>query len=222
MARIMRIPALFAAVVLLPVITDNLPSPEAAQTGGFATVNREATVQNLLRAYRGETTACAKYAAFAWKARQEGMKEIAVLFSAVSNSEHMHAKAHVAALLANGIQLPDVTPGFKVLSTRENLENAIAGETGEIEETYPEFMAIANREGDNKALESFNHAYKAEIRHKGFFEAALIALMTGKSNELPVVYSVCQVCGNTYAATPPKTCAICASPKEKFMTVRPF
>jgi hypothetical protein len=42
---------------------------------------REGTIQNLLTAYRGETTACAKYAAFAWKAKKEGYIGIALLFN---------------------------------------------------------------------------------------------------------------------------------------------
>ena len=37
----------------------------------------------------------------------------------------------------------------------ENLENSISGETGEVGELYPEFMAVASREGDKKALGKF-------------------------------------------------------------------
>lgn len=180
---------------------------------------RGQTVENLLSAYRGETTACAKYASFAWKAKNEGFNEIALLFSAISNSEHIHARQHKVVLMAMGFSIPDIQPRFIVKSTHENLKNAISGELGEITITYPEFMAVANKERNQKALESFNHAYKAEIKHKAFFEEAQAALMTGNLKKLPLIYSVCQICGNTYNTQPPVRCAICTSPAEKFLKV---
>jgi rubrerythrin len=45
------------------------------------------TIENLKAGIKGETTASAKYAAFAQKAREEGNDTIAKLFDAASKSE---------------------------------------------------------------------------------------------------------------------------------------
>jgi rubrerythrin len=61
-------------------------------------------------AFTGETTASAKYAAFAQKAEQEGYHEIAMLFKAASKSEKVHATNHKAVLTEAGQAVPEVNP----------------------------------------------------------------------------------------------------------------
>jgi rubrerythrin len=217
-----KILVLVSALVIGPFNEPGRPSCSIEQYGRALMQTREITIQNLLTAYTGETTACAKYAAFAWKAKKEGYNSIALLFSAVSNSEHIHARQHKGVLLASGVTIPDVKPRFNMKSTLENLKDAISGESREVAETYPEFMAVASNERNQKALESFNHAYKAEIKHKSFFEEAITALLSNNLKQLPSIYSVCQVCGNTYNTRPPERCAICSSPTGKFLEVYQF
>jgi rubrerythrin len=95
------------------------------------------------------------------------------------------------------VAIPEVKLRFEVRSTAENLQEAISGESLEVSRTYPEFMAVANHDRDQKALEYFNHAYKAEIKHKKLFENALTALLAQVTRDLPGEYYVCKVCGNT-------------------------
>ena len=97
----------------------------------------EVNLQNLQAAFKGETTASAKYAAYSKKAEEEGYHEIALLFKAASVSESVHARNHQAVLAEAAQKVPDVNPEFTVKSTRENLEDAIAGESYEVSTMYP-------------------------------------------------------------------------------------
>ena len=63
------------------------------------------TVENLKAAYNGESTASAKYAAFAEKARAEGFDTVAVMFQATSKAEAIHAANHLKVLVKLGVKL---------------------------------------------------------------------------------------------------------------------
>ena len=67
------------------------------------------TIEDLKIAYMGETTANAKYAAYALKAREEGYKDVAALFRAASEAERIHARKHRAVLMELGAH---PAPGF--------------------------------------------------------------------------------------------------------------
>src|SRR5664280_286035 len=86
------------------------------------------TIENLKAAFNGESTASAKYAAFAEKAKAEGFDTVAVMFLATSKSEAIHAGNHKKVLekLGEKIEAPQIGT-FAVLTTAENLADAIKG-----------------------------------------------------------------------------------------------
>ena len=177
------------------------------------------TIENLKAAYNGESTASAKYAAFAVKAKEEGLDTIAVMFQATSKAEAIHASNHLKVLekLGEKIEGPQVA-AFNVLSTAENLTDAIKGETYEFETMYPGFITAADEEKCADAVKSFTWALDTEKKHQIFYKAALAALNGGGENTLPVNWLVCPVCGNTYdLGTAPSACDFCMTPKEKFI-----
>jgi rubrerythrin len=176
------------------------------------------TVENLKAAVTGETTASAKYAAYAKKAREEGLARIAYLFDAASKAEGIHAANHRAVLEQMGEKMGEVTPKFEVKSTKENLMDAIAGESYEVATMYPEFLKEANTAKANAALLSFNYAYKTEQKHKELYTRALAALEQNKVDTLPSRYLVCPTCGNTYDNEAAARCGICLTPKDRFIT----
>ncbi len=186
----------------------------------FATEKRPAqTIADLKTAIRGESTASAKYAAFATKAREEGFPKIALLFEAASKAEQIHANNHRAALGQLGETMGKLEPKFEVKSTRENLQSAIKGETYEITSMYPEFLRNA-RDGEvDIAVISFTYAYKTEQKHKALYEKALGALDAGDMNSMASQYQVCSTCGNTYEGEAPARCGISMTPKERFITI---
>jgi rubrerythrin len=176
------------------------------------------TIDNLKAAITGETTASAKYAAYAKKAREEGYTKIALLFEAASKAEAIHAGNHRAVVDQMGSTMETVSPTFEVKSTKENLEDAIKGESYEVATMYPEFIKLASASKSNTALLSFNYAFKTEKKHKELYLKALAALKDKKVDSLPGQYFVCTTCGNTYDNEAAARCGICMTPKERFIT----
>lgn len=155
--------------------------------------------ENLKEAFAGESQANRKYLAFAKKADQEGYKQVARLFRAAAEAETVHAHAHLRNL--GGIK-----------STRENLEEAVAGEVHEFEHMYPQMIEDAKAEGNKGARMSFDYANKVEKVHADLYKKALDNL--GKNEETD--YYVCQVCGMTVEKEAPDKCPICGAPKASF------
>ncbi|MGB3799782.1 MAG: rubrerythrin family protein [Lewinella sp.] len=177
------------------------------------------TIQNMHDAYKGETTAHAKYAAYSKKAEEEGHPEIALLFTAASGAELIHANNHKVVLVRMGEIIPEITPEFTVNSTAENLKEAIEGESYEFNTMYPEFIKNANAAGNYMAQISLTYAYKVEQKHRDFYIAALAALDAGTDHTLAKLYFLCPTCGNTYATTAPSRCEISMTDSKLFIRV---
>lgn len=160
------------------------------------------TDTNLKEAFAGESQANRKYLAFAKKAEQEGFKEAAKLFRAAAEAETVHAHNHLREL-----------KGIK--STRENLEEAIFGESYEFQKMYPAMIEDAKVEGIAGALKSFEFANAVEKIHADLYKKALEDL--GKNPD--VNYYVCQVCGMTVENEPPDECPVCKAKKQAFKKV---
>ena len=177
------------------------------------------TISNLKDAYNGESTASAKYAAFAEKAKAEGFENIAMMLHAISKSESIHAENHKKVLekLGEKVEAPFIAT-FTVLTTKENLADAIKGETYEVHVMYPEFILAAKTTKTDDAVKSFTWAVDTEKKHMAFYTAALESLNAGTEKSLPLNWFVCPVCGNTFeAATVLTKCDFCLTPKEKFL-----
>lgn len=178
------------------------------------------TIDNLKEAFKGESTASAKYAAYAKKAKQEGHNNIALLFEAASKSESIHANNHKAALLELGVKTDKVDPKFDVKSTKDNLQDAINGESYEVSTMYPEFLKTANDANVNIATISFNYAFQTEKKHKELYKNALNQLNNSNENSLAKQYFVCTTCGNTYDGPAPNRCGISMTPKDRFVMIK--
>ncbi len=181
----------------------------------FAALN----IENMQAAFKGETTASAKYAAYSKKAEEEGFHEIALLFKAASTSENIHANNHKAVLMDGGQKVPEIKPEFTVSTTSENLKDAIKGEGYEISTMYPEFITTANSAGNQLSLISLNYAYKTEQKHKPLYEKALAAIENNTVKSLAKVFYICPTCGNTYDTSAPKRCGISMTSSEKFIKI---
>ena len=178
------------------------------------------TIENLKAGITGETTASAKYAAFAQKAREEGLDTIARLFDAASKAESIHATNHTKVLEELGEKMETFTPQYEVKTTAENLQAAIDGESYEVETMYKQFLADAEAEKVPNATKSYTWASDTEKKHLQFYKNALEALNANTENMLPSAYMVCPVCGNTYdMANVDENCAFCQTSREKFIMI---
>jgi rubrerythrin len=178
------------------------------------------TIENLKAGIKGETTASAKYAAFAEKARAEGLDTVAKLFDAASKAESIHAANHLKVLEGLGEKMEEIIPSFEVKTTEENLQAAIDGEGYESTTMYPQFLNDAKTEKIEKAKKSFNWAFETEKKHLEFYKKTLAAVQAKAENSLPFEYAVCPVCGNTFdKATITEKCDFCGTSKEKFISI---
>jgi rubrerythrin len=157
----------------------------------------------LKEAFAGESQANRKYLAFAVKADQEGFPQAARLFRAAAEAETIHAHNHLKAL--NGIR-----------TTKENLQEAIIGETHEFKKMYPEMIEAARAEAQKVAERSFNYANSAEKVHAELYQKLLDGL--GKAQEV-YAYYVCPLCGYTAEKLAPPNCPICGAKGEMFKRI---
>jgi len=157
------------------------------------------TIGNLMEAFAGEAQANRKYLAYSKKAEKDGKLNAAKLFKAASDAETLHALKHFEV-------------AGKIGSTIDNLKDAVLGETHEYKNMYPDFVKIAEEEGNKAALLSFIYAMKAEEVHARLYQEAL----ENVNETEETFYYLCPVCGNIEKARPDK-CSICGIPGDKFI-----
>jgi rubrerythrin len=162
-------------------------------------MNEKKTLENLMAAFAGESQANRKYTAYAKKAEAEGKLNAAKLFRAAADAETLHA-------------LKEFEIAGMIKSTEENLKDAVAGETHEYKDMYPDFVTIAHEEGEKAAAAIFTMAMKAEEVHARLYQEALESLEETEE----VFYYLCPVCGNLEKFVPEK-CSICGVPGDKFI-----
>lgn len=119
-----------------------------------------ATLHNLEKALAGESMAHIKYLYFAKIAREEGYEDVAKHFEHTASQEIKHAWGHLELLIGKP-------------STKECLEKAIAGETYEFTEMYPQFEAIAISEGNLKSAEEAREQIEESKEHAKQFNEIL-------------------------------------------------
>jgi rubrerythrin len=176
------------------------------------------TLQNLQTAYNGESNAHARYLAFAKQADKEGYGEVASLFRAAARAEKVHAMNHAAVIEElGGSPTADVKERV-VKSTRENLEEAIKGESYERDTMYPDFLKQARSDRNSRAVRTLNLAKSAESEHAKLYAAALSNLEKLKGSK-STAYFVCPVCGFTVQETNFKKCPSCFTSKDDFEKV---
>jgi len=152
-----------------------------------------------MEAFAGESQANRKYLAYAKKAEKEGKQNVAKLFKAASDAETLHA-------------LKEFEIAGKVSTTTDNLKDAVEGETHEYQDMYPDFVKVAEEEGNKAAVMIFTYAMKAEQVHAKLYQEALENF--DQSEE--IFYYLCPICGNIETSVPER-CFICGTPGEKFI-----
>lgn len=163
------------------------------------------STDNLQTAFAGESQANQRYNGFAAKAQKEGFKTVAKLFRAAAAAETVHAQNHLQAMEGVG-------------ATQDNVKAAMAGEAEEFKTMYPDFVEVAQQEGNKEAERTFDYAMQVEKIHHELYSKALEALTGG--SDLPFKHMfVCRGCGNTVEDQAPDKCPICGAPKSWFMWI---
>ncbi len=178
------------------------------------------TLENLTKAFIGESQARNRYTFYAKIAKKEGYEQIAEIFLITSDNEKEHAKRlfeHIQELKedTNEIKVEAAAP-LVYGNTAENLKTAIAGENYEYREMYPEFAKVAEEEGLGKIAGRLKAIAKAEEHHEERFKKLLKEVEAGtvfkKDRE---VEWVCRECGYVhFGKQPPEKCPSCDHSKS--------
>ncbi|RLI92263.1 MAG: rubrerythrin family protein [Candidatus Altiarchaeales archaeon] len=182
------------------------------------------TIENLTKAFLGESQARNRYTFYAKIAKREGFEQIAEIFLITAENEKEHAswlfKLINELKKKSGEKLNEITVEVRVPiilgTTAENLKAAISGENYERTKMYPEFAEVAERENLPEIAKRLRAIAKAEEHHEERFRKLLKEVEAGtvfkKERE---VWWVCRECGYVhFGREPPEKCPSCEHPKS--------
>ena len=164
----------------------------------------EKTHRNLYEAFVGEAKAHFRLLAYAEKAEEEELSQIAALFRAVAEAERIHTTRNLQLL--GEVVVKDTETNLQASFQREEKASGVF---------YPQFIQEAEEEGDRRAVVSFSQARDVEEGHAALYKRALRHLLA----ETVQVYHVCQVCGYIAEGKAPERCPICNAAREQFRQV---
>ncbi|MCX8030317.1 MAG: ferritin-like domain-containing protein [Thermodesulfovibrionales bacterium] len=177
------------------------------------------TIENLMKAFIGESMARNRYTFYAKIAQKEGYEQISEIFLISADNEREHAKWLFR--LINELKKRSGQPIAEVVveasaptilgTTEENLLSAIEGEHYEFSKMYPEFADIAEQEGLPEIAKRLRAIASAEGHHEERYRKLLKAVrdqMVFKKDT--TVEWMCRKCGYIHnGKTPPEKCPSC-------------
>ncbi len=181
------------------------------------------TLENLTKAFIGESQARNRYSFYAKTAQKEGYEKIAEVFNTTAEQEKQHAKwlfRMINGIKGDGVEGTSVEADavFVFGTTEENLKSAISGENYEYTSMYPEFADVAQEEGYPEVAARLRSIAKAEEHHEERYKKILKELEEGtffKKEEK--VWWVCRECGYQFFGTEsPKICPSCDHPRAYY------
>lgn len=165
---------------------------------------KEKTKENIYKAFVGEAKAYFRLLAYAQKAEEEDVPQIALLFRAIADAERVHATRQL-----------NLVKDLVVKDTDTNLELSFQREKTVSENIYPDFIKDAEDEGETAAALAFTHARDAETFHAKLYDRAIYQMIKQEVK----AYHVCQVCGYVTDKKIPAKCPVCGAPGESFKTI---
>jgi rubrerythrin len=204
---------LFTLVVSTQVFSQDGTSVQIVSTQGSGSADM------LQAAYSNEANLRDRYLAYAGRADEEGYGQVASMFRAIARGEDVHA-ARLAALISPSAQVAMVTAAEAVIpmSTKENLQSALAQQIQERDAIYPRLLQRAQAEKNKPLLQTVRNNLAAEPAHLAWFRQAMEDLDGYKGENID--FYVCTQCGNTVRALRGPKCEICSASKDKFERVR--
>jgi rubrerythrin len=163
------------------------------------------TEKNLWAAFAGESQARNKYEYFAKEFKKAGYEQISAIFKETADNEKEHAKREFKYL----VELGDL---------KAHLKAAIDGEHFEHTKMYPEFAAMAEKEGFPEIAHVFKEIGEAEVAHEQRYKKLLKRLEEKTMfKESKSVKWKCRNCGYIHEGkTAPRACPACAHKQAYF------
>jgi rubrerythrin len=185
----------------------------------------EKTMENLAKAFIGESQARNRYTLYSKIAKKEGYEQLSEIFLKTADNEREHAKWSMRMI--NGLKEKGEVPEAIIVeadapttlgTTVENLMASIAGENEEHTRMYPNFADTADKEGLTDIAKRLRAIGQVEKHHEERFTKILETIedvkVFKKDNE---VEWVCRVCGYVHTGMePPEKCPSCDHPTKHF------
>jgi len=186
----------------------------------------EKTIENLTKAFIGESQARNRYSVYSKLAKKEGYEQIEEVFLLTADNEREHAKwlfrmiNDLKKKMEGNLEEIKIEAGASTVlgDTIENLKSAIAGENYENITMYPEFARVAEEESLQEIADRLRAIAKAEEHHEGRFRKLLKEVEGGTifKKEEKMIW-ICRKCGYAHEGTgPPEECPSCSHPKNYF------
>jgi rubrerythrin len=183
----------------------------------------EKTLENLTKAFIGESQARNRYTFYSKQAKAEGYPQISEIFLETADNEREHAKWLFKMIRElKGGEIEEIEVGalapLTLGNTIDNLKAAIAGEHYENTLMYPEFADVAEEEGQIEISDRLWAIAHAEVHHEDRYKKLLKQVEAGTLFEKKEdVEWTCIKCGYTYKGDePPLKCPSCDHAKIYF------
>ncbi|MEA1870110.1 MAG: rubrerythrin family protein [Euryarchaeota archaeon] len=186
----------------------------------------EKTLENLTKAFIGESQARNRYTFYAKVAKKEGFEQISGIFLLTAENEQEHAKWLFRMIDELRQKIPEKPDEINVEAaapltlgdTAENLAAAIAGENYETTTMYPAFADVAESEGLDGIAGRLRMIAVAEAHHEERYRKLLATVKTDTvfTKDANVTW-VCRKCGYVHEdKEPPALCPSCDHPRAYF------
>ncbi len=182
------------------------------------------TLENLLKAFAGESQARNRYTFYASVADKEGFKQIKNIFLETADNEKEHAKRFYKLILEGmNNDLPamiEINAAYPVDqgSTLVNLVAAANGENEEWGKLYPDFEKTAEEEGFPIIAEAFRKISEVEKHHEARYRKLALNIEQDKVFKKDQLTSwKCGNCGYIHVGiSAPEECPSCIHPQAHF------
>jgi rubrerythrin len=169
-------------------------------------------------AFAGESQARNRYTFFSSAAKNEGFVQVSYIFAETADQEKEHAKRLFKFLEGGDVEITAAFPAGIISDTQANLINSAAGEHHEYTEMYPQFAAVADKEGFPEVASTMRAIAVAEEFHERRFLDFARNIKEGRVFSRPEkVKWRCRNCGYTHeGVSAVNLCPACAHPQAHF------
>lgn len=179
------------------------------------------TVENLVKAYIGESQARNRYNIYSKVALKEGFVQISNIFNETAEQERQHAKHlfnHIQELKETDAITVEAEAPVAFGDTAANLKAAAEGENFEYSEMYPDFAKTAEKEGFKELADRLKAIAQAEKHHEERYLKLLEQVENGTAHKKDEpTWWVCLECGYmVFAPEAPEMCPSCDHEKAYF------
>lgn len=179
------------------------------------------TAKNILLSYSAETQARTRYDFFATKAKDDGLIQIAKLFTETAQQEYEHGLRFFKFFNGGELEISGTFPAGVIKDTHANLLQSAELELYVHDQLYAVFADTAEEEGFARAADTFHAINVSEKCHENMFRELADNIVSGRifERESAVMWK-CLSCGYHHkGTTPPDKCPACVKPRGYFEVV---